>query len=178
MAAHREANAGGTNIHRRIAMNIRWKPIASTIASLVVASGVTLAAESTTGNMQGQGTEHRDGMDMNRMQGGMTGRDGTMGSMMGDGMGGGMTGDGMGGGMMGNGAGSGMMGNGMDGGMMAMMGACGQMMNARGSMSGMPKLPPGNEKLQLQMQAEMMQKMGEILSSYAARIPDTPQRTR
>jgi hypothetical protein len=169
MAAHREANAGGTNRHRRIAMNIRWKPIASTIASLVVASGVTLAAESTTGNMQGQGTEHRDGMDMNRMQGGMTGRDGPMGSMMGDGMGGGM---------MGNGAGSGMMGNGMDGGMMAMMGACGQMMNARGSMSGMPKLPPGNEKLQLQMQAEMMQKMGEILSSYAARIPDTPQRTR
>jgi hypothetical protein len=62
--------------------------------------------------------------------------------------------------------------------MMGMMGTCGQMMNARGPMSGMPKLPPGNEKLQLQMQAEMMQKMGEILSSYAARIPDTPRRSR
>jgi hypothetical protein len=102
--------------------------------------------------------------------------DGMGGGMTGDGMGGGMMGDGMGGGMMGNGAGSGMMGNGMDGGMMAMMGACGQMMTARGSMSGMPKLPPGNEKLQLQMQAEMMQKMGEILSKYAAKVVE-PART-
>lgn len=34
----------------------------------------------------------------------------------------------------------------------------------------LPQLPPGNEKLQLQMQAEMMQKMGEIVAKYAAQI--------
>lgn len=39
-----------------------------------------------------------------------------------------------------------------------------------GMMSGatMPQLPPGNEKLQVQMWGEMMQKMGEIASKYAA----------
>jgi hypothetical protein len=36
----------------------------------------------------------------------------------------------------------------------------------------MPQLPPGNEKLQLQMQAEMMQKMGEILAKYSARVKE------
>lgn len=42
----------------------------------------------------------------------------------------------------------------------------------RGMMSGatMPQLPPGNEKLQLQMWSEMMQKMGEIASKYAAQV--------
>jgi hypothetical protein len=34
----------------------------------------------------------------------------------------------------------------------------------------MPQLPPGNEKLQLQMWGEMMQKMGEIASKYAAQV--------
>lgn len=67
-----------------------------------------------------------------------------------------------GGGMMG---GPGMMG----GGMMNMMGQCERMMGARGG-HAMPQLPPGNEKLQLQMQAEMMQRMGEILAKYAAQI--------
>lgn len=58
--------------------------------------------------------------------------------------------------MMGGGTRSGMMGGGMRGGMM-------------GS-HGLPALPPGNEKLQLQMQAEIMQKVGEILAKYAAQV--------
>jgi hypothetical protein len=33
-----------------------------------------------------------------------------------------------------------------------------------------PQLPPGNEKLQVQMWGEMMQKMGEIASKYAAQV--------
>jgi hypothetical protein len=63
----------------------------------------------------------------------------------------------------------GMMGGGMGG-------MCGRMMGSGmmgGGMMGsamMPDLPPGNEKLQLQMRAEMMQKMGEILSKYAAQM--------
>ena len=62
-------------------------------------------------------------------------------------------------GMMGGGCpmmGSGMMGGGM----------------MSGPMPGvaMPQLPPGNEKLQLQMWGEMMQKMGEIASKYAAQV--------
>ncbi len=35
-----------------------------------------------------------------------------------------------------------------------------------------PQLPPGNEKLEFQMHAEMMQKMGEIAAKYADRIKD------
>jgi len=49
-----------------------------------------------------------------------------------------------------------MMGSGMAGGQM--------------SSAAMPQLPPGNEKLQLQMWGEMMQKMGEIASKYAAQV--------
>jgi hypothetical protein len=64
-------------------------------------------------------------------------------------------------GMMGGGA---MMGDGM----MNMMQGCERMMRTRGHT--MPELPPGNEKLQLQMHAEMMQKVGEILSKYAAQV--------
>ena len=57
-------------------------------------------------------------------------------------------------------------------GMMDMMGSCKRMM--QGGMTGhmLPQLPPGNEKLQLQMQAEMMQKMGEIVAKYAAQIKE------
>jgi hypothetical protein len=63
---------------------------------------------------------------------------------------------------------------GMTGGMMGhggmdMMKHCEQMMGARGA-HPVPQLPPGNEKLQLQMHAEMMQRMGEILSKYAAQV--------
>lgn len=71
------------------------------------------------------------------------------------------------------GGGMGGMGEGMGGmmGMMNMMGACNRMMS--GGMAGhMPQLPPGNEKLQLQMHAEMMQKMGETLAKYAAQIKE------
>ena len=49
-----------------------------------------------------------------------------------------------------------MMGSGMMGGPMA--GAA------------IPQLPPGNEKLQLQMWGEMMQKVGEIASKYATQV--------
>ena len=38
------------------------------------------------------------------------------------------------------------------------------------SSTAMPQLPPGNEKLQLQMWGEMMQKVGEIASKYAAQL--------
>ncbi|MBI3145837.1 MAG: hypothetical protein HYZ18_11410 [Pseudogulbenkiania sp.] len=56
--------------------------------------------------------------------------------------------------------------------MMNMMGMCNGMM--QGGMMGhmLPQLPAGNEKLQLQMQAEMMQKMSEVLSKYAAQIKE------
>ena len=56
--------------------------------------------------------------------------------------------------------------------MMRMMSNCPMMGgNMAGmGMTGMPVMPPGNEKLQLQMQAEMMQKKGEILAKYASRV--------
>lgn len=50
-------------------------------------------------------------------------------------------------------------------GMMGMMG--GGMMNGGQMMAG---LPPGNEKLNMQMQAEMMQAMGTIMQKYADKI--------
>ena len=58
------------------------------------------------------------------------------------------------------------------GGMMDMMGSCNRMMQGGSMAHGMPQLPPGNAKLQLQMQAEMMQKTGEILGKYATQIGD------
>ncbi len=60
-------------------------------------------------------------------------------------------------------------------GMMGMMQGCQGMMGG-GMMGGgmasgmMPRLPAGNEKLQLQMWAEMMQKMGEIAGKYAGQV--------
>lgn len=60
-----------------------------------------------------------------------------------------MMGGGMMQGMMGNMMGGAMMGNGM-----------------------MPTLPPGNSKLQLQMQAEMLQKVGEIAAKYADKVKE------
>jgi hypothetical protein len=60
-------------------------------------------------------------------------------------------------------------------GMMGMMRAC-PMMGGGGMMGPgmgagmMPQLPPGNEKLQLQMSAEIMQKVGEITAKYANQI--------
>lgn len=71
----------------------------------------------------------------------------------------------------------GMMSGGMMGdmmGMMNMMHECQRMMRGAAAMGGavMPQMPPGNEKLQFQMQAEMMQKMGEIAAKYAERIKE------
>jgi hypothetical protein len=66
-----------------------------------------------------------------------------------------------------------MMSGGMmnGGGMMGMMRGCQAMMGgASGDALAVPKLPPGNEKLELQMRAEMMQKMGEIAGRYAGQI--------
>ncbi len=55
-----------------------------------------------------------------------------------------------------------------------MSGSCPMMSGgmAGGPMSStaMPSLPPGNEKLQLQMWGEMMQKIGEVASKYAAQV--------
>ena len=82
-------------------------------------------------------------------------RDHQSGGMQGGGM--------MGGGMMRHGMMGGM------GGMMGMMNGCSQMMGS----GAMPHLPPGNEKLQLKMQVEIMQKTGEILSRYADQIGET-----
>lgn len=57
-------------------------------------------------------------------------------------------------------------------GMMDMMGSCNRMMQGGSMAHGMPQLPPGNAKLQLQMHAEMMQKMGEVLAKYAAQVKE------
>jgi len=72
-------------------------------------------------------------------------------------------------GMMGGGGMMGGSGGGM--GMMNMMQECKRMMgDAAPRGARMPKMPPGNEKLEFQMHAEMMQKMGEIAAKYAERI--------
>jgi hypothetical protein len=58
--------------------------------------------------------------------------------------------------------------------MMEMMRSCQQMMGAGGAAHGGMgfRLPPGNAKLEAQMHAEMMQKMGEIAARYAERARD------
>jgi len=56
-----------------------------------------------------------------------------------------------------------------DSGMMGMMG-CPMMSRGMMGSAGLPMLPPGNEKLQLQMQAEIMQKVGEIMAKYSNQI--------
>lgn len=80
-----------------------------------------------------------------------------------------MSGGAMGGSMMkGSQAGGGMM----DGGQMGQCMKGSGMMN-HGTTSNrmlMPQLPTGNEKLQLQMQAEIMQKVGEIIGKYADKV--------
>lgn len=58
--------------------------------------------------------------------------------------------------------GGGMMGGGMMGG--GMMGSCPMM----------GQLPPGNEKLVMQMHGEMMKAMGDIMLKYADRIQTPP----
>ena len=63
----------------------------------------------------------------------------------------------------------GMMGGQGMGGNMGMMQGCPMM---QGGGRGLPHLPPGNEKLELQMHADMMKAMSDILAKYAARLPD------
>lgn len=75
-------------------------------------------------------------------------------------------------GMMG-GRGGMMQGGGDMMGMMNMMQGCERMMTSSATGSAtMPKMPPGNEKLEFQMRAEMMQKMGEIAAKYASQVKD------
>jgi hypothetical protein len=74
-------------------------------------------------------------------------------------------------GMMGS---NNMMGGDMMG-MMDMMKSCQSMMGDTGmggAAMGMSRFPPGNEKLEAQMHAEMMQKMGEIAARYADKIKE------
>jgi hypothetical protein len=40
-----------------------------------------------------------------------------------------------------------------------------------------PQLPADNEQLQLQMQAEMMRKMGQIIATYADEIKEEREKT-
>lgn len=72
-----------------------------------------------------------------------------------------------------------MSGDAKEGGMMGM---CQQMMKGgamQGSMMGgmgmMPALPPGNEKLQMQMHAEMMRTMAAVMEKYAARVKESTE---
>jgi hypothetical protein len=65
------------------------------------------------------------------------------------------------------------MGQGMGnmGGMMGMMQGCPMMGGAGTGGRGM-HLPPGNEKLEMQMHADMMRAMADVMAKYAARLPD------
>lgn len=122
-------------------MHPRTILIAAVLATLATASNLAGAVDPQVGRATSAG---KSGMAMDKEHGMMQGStkgDGTMQhGMMGDGM--------------------------MQGGMMDTMNGCKQMTS--GPM--MHQLPPGNEKLQLQMQAEMMQKMGEILGRYADKV--------
>lgn len=118
--------------------------------AITVGSAMTIAAE----EKPGQAPERRPDTKQMPMDRGMMGQ-----GMMDRGM---MSENGMGG----------MMG------MMNMMGQCSRMMDGGmggGMMGGMPQLPPGNEKLQLQMQAEIMQRVGEIAAKYAGRVKEPPR---
>lgn len=42
-------------------------------------------------------------------------------------------------------------------------------------MVALPSLPPGNAKLEMQMQAEIMQKVGEVIAKYAEQVKDVPR---
>jgi len=69
----------------------------------------------------------------------------------------------------GSGGMQGGMGQGMGG--MGMMQGC-PMMGGGGMGHGMAHLPPGNEKLEMQMHADMMRAVADVLGKYAARLPD------
>lgn len=132
--------------------------MAALLAALLAGTGVSALAAGTQGapdkpDMMSQGM-----MDGGMMKGDMMQRhpasDGAMSCGMMDGR------------MMQHGA---MMGGMMQHG--AMGGMMGGMM---GGHAMIPQLPAGNEKLQLKMQAEIMQKVGEILAKYADQITVNP----
>ena len=62
-------------------------------------------------------------------------------------------------------------GTGNMGGMTGMMQGCPMMGGAGMGGHGM-HLPPGNEKLEMQMHADMMRAMADVMTKYAARLPD------
>lgn len=66
----------------------------------------------------------------------------------------------------------GMRGGGMGPGMMDMMQNCPHMAQRGGAPHALPRLPAGNEKLELQMHADMMRAVADVLGKYAARLPD------
>lgn len=120
--------------------------IASLLVGTMAVAAVANAADNSDASSGSTATppSQHSMPDRARQGGGMGGMQGGMGGMQG-GMGG--TQGGM-------------------GGMMDMMNGCSRMSGS----SATPQLPPGNEKLQLKMQAEIMQKTGEILSKYADQI--------
>lgn len=121
---------------------MKTKQIAAILFTALIASaGVSALAAQSPGQLGRSDTSARDNMDAGMMQGGMMGND--------------SGGCGMRGGMMGNGMMSGMMGSGNS------------MMKGHAMM---PQLPAGNEKLQLKMQAEIMQKVGEVVAKYADQV--------
>lgn len=71
---------------------------------------------------------------------------------------------------------SGMQGMSGMSGMMDMMRSCQSMMNSPHEVgqTQMPKMPPGNEKAEFEMRAEILQKTGEIALKYAERIKVKP----
>jgi len=129
-------------------------------SALLVGCAGTFAADTSEHAHPQASTPGKDASPASRGAGGSH----AMGGMMG----GSGDGQGMGGMMGGSGDGQGM--GGMMG-MMDMMERCNRMHGGMGA-SMMPQLPPGNEKLQMQMHAEMMQKMGETLAKYAAQLKD------
>lgn len=127
-------------------------------ASLLVVAGYVVAQEDEHEDHHPEAQVQQDESDADDLGGGMG--PGTMQGMPGGGM---RRCKMMQGGMMGGGRtmdGCGMMGGGM-------MGA--GMMDR---MIHIPRLPPGNEKLQLMMQAEILQKVGEVQAKYAAQIKE------
>ncbi len=84
---------------------------------------------------------------------------------------GGMQGMGGMGGMHGKGGIQGMGGmQGMGCPMMRMMMGGGMMGKSGTNSIVIPQLPPGNAKLQLEMQGEIMKRVGEIIQRYAAKV--------
>ncbi|MEO6959885.1 MAG: hypothetical protein ABI228_01030 [Burkholderiaceae bacterium] len=120
--------------------------VTAVFCAMIASAGVSALAADNPAPPDKSGMTTQENMGGAMMQGG------TMGGAM------------MGHGMMGNSAmGCPMMGGGAAGG--GMMG--GAMMGGHSMVS---QLPAGNEKLQLQMQAEIMQKVGEIIGRYADKV--------